>query len=215
MLPRLSFRGCVVFTLASLASFGFALGCRKTPGHQGPSQVAPCTLSVDSDAPSPIRSALPRIGITWIDPPELKRAPSASPKRRATYVVPHAAGDTEDGDLAVFHARPDRRGDIDATIDCWVTQFSGAAPADVKRSSREANGLHFYTVEIKHGTFDARQTSTGSSTTKKDYAFDGAIVQGPGGAYLFELTGPEHTVAERHSAFAALLDSMHIVRADH
>ena len=215
MLGRGSCRGCVVFTLASLTSFGFAPGCRKTAELLDPNQGSPCALSAEPDGPRPVGSALPRVGITWIDPRGLKRVPPTSPKRRASYVVPRAAGDKEDGDLAVFHSRLERRSDIDATIDCWVMQFSGTDAADVKRSEREANGLHLYTVEIKHGIFDARQTPTDSSAPKKDYALEGAIVQGPGGAYLFELIGPAYTVAVDRSAFMTLLDSMRIVRADH
>jgi hypothetical protein len=135
--------------------------------------------------------------------------------QRARYLIPRAAGETEDGELAVFHFGPGQGGGIDANIDRWVKQFSGVGSGGVKRAVREANGLHLHTVEIRRGTFDAEKTSIGSSGSKKGYALEGAIVEGPSGSYLFEMTGPAHTIAAGRAAFIQLLDSVHIVRADH
>jgi hypothetical protein len=182
-------RGRAVFALASLMSFAFA--CRKTP--------AP---------PRPSASPSPRVGITWVDPPGLHRVPPADPTQRARYLVPRAAGDPEDGELAVFHFDPGQGDGIDANMNRWVASFTGVDPGHVKRVEREANGLRLHTVEIARGTFEGAQT-------KKDYALEGASVEGPGGAYLFKMTGPAPTIAARRPAFLQLLDSMHIVRADH
>jgi hypothetical protein len=130
--------------------------------------------------------------------------------RKASYEVPHASGDAEDGELAVFYFGPGQGGGIDANVDRWVKQFSGVSPGEVKRADRQANGLRQHTVDIQHGTFDAGQMAMSASAAgpKKDYALAGAIVEAPSGAYFFKMTGPARTVAAAHAAFLALLDSV-------
>lgn len=201
--------------LASLTSLGLGFGCRKAPGPSSPHEGASSALGPKPEATPPSALQSPRVGITWVDPPGLHRVPRTSPTQSASYVVPRAAGDTEDGALAVFHFGPEQCSGIDATIDRWVKQFPGVAPGAVKRAFRAANGLHLYTVEIQHGTFDAGPTSKGSSELRKDYALEGAIAEGPSGAYLFKMTGPAHTVAAGRPAFMQLFNSVHVVRADH
>ena len=128
--------------------------------------------------------------------------------RKASYEVPHAGTDTEDGELAVFYFGPNDGGGIEPNVARWVKQFSGIEPGDVKRADREANGLRQHTVEIAHGTFESGMPGAGPSGPKKDYALEGAIVEAPSGAYFFKMTGPAHTVAVARAAFLQLLDSV-------
>ena len=130
--------------------------------------------------------------------------------RKASYEVPRAAGDTEDGELAVFYFGPGQGGSIDANVDRWVKQFSGISANDVKRADREANGLRQHTVEIERGSFDAGQMATAGDAkgAKKDFALEGAIVETPGGAYFFKMTGPSRTVLAARASFLQLLDSV-------
>jgi len=153
---------------------------------------------------------MPPVEITWVDPPGLRRVPPKSPMRKASYEVPHAKGDAEDGELAVFYFGPGQGGSIDANVDRWVKQFPGVPAGDVKRADREANGLRQHTVEIQRGTFDAGQMAMGSASKgpKPNYALLGAIVEAPSGAYFFKMTGPASTVAEARTAFLQLLDSV-------
>jgi hypothetical protein len=181
-----------LLVLAALSASGFALGCRR------------------SSAP-PVPPA--RVGITWVDPLEFRRVTPTTP-RRATYVVPRAAGETEDGDLAVFHVGPGDDAGVDAHIDRWVAPFSAVDPRQVKRVDRDVGGLHLRMIEIPHGTFDAGQASAGAAAQKRDYALEGAIVEVPGNAYLFRLIGPARTVAAARPAFEQLLESMRIVRPE-
>ncbi len=147
--------------------------------------------------------------ITWVDPPGLRRVPPKSAMRKASYEVPRANGDTEDGELAVFYFGPGQGGSIDANVDRWVKQFSGISANDVKRADREANGLRQHTVEIQHGSFDAGQMAMGGSKgPKSDYALEGAIVETPSGAYFFKMTGPSRTVLAARAPFLQLLDSV-------
>ena len=201
-----------------LSGLGLALACRKTPEPPGagsasaaqtPSAAAPgpglaAHRSVHDSASAPVQ-------ITWADPPGLRRVQPKNAMRKASYEVPHASGDSEDGELAVFYFGPGQGGSIDANVDRWVKQFSGVAASDVKRADREANGLRQHTVEIQHGTFDAGQMAMGGSKgPKNDYALLGAIVETPGGAYFFKMTGPSRTVAAARAPFQQLLDSVRI-----
>jgi hypothetical protein len=154
-------------------------------------------------------SASAALDITWVDPPGLRRVPPKTAMRKASYEVPRASGDSEDGELAVFYFGPGQGGSIDANVDRWVKQFSGVSPSDVKRADREANGLRQHTVEIEHGTFDAGPMAMGGSKgPKSDYALEGAIVETPSGAYFFKMTGPSRTVLAARGPFLQLLDSV-------
>ncbi len=131
--------------------------------------------------------------------------------RKASYEVPRAAGDTEDGELAVFYFGPGQGGSIDANVDRWVKQFSGVSASDVKRADREANGLRQHTVEIQRGTFEAGQMAlSGSKGPRKDYALEGALVETPSGTYFFKMTGPSSTVLAARAPFLQLLDSVRV-----
>jgi hypothetical protein len=199
----------VVLALAALVSVGVAPGCRKAPESQVPKEEPP-------RASSPKTEAAPRVGITWADPSGLHRISPNSPAQKARYSLPRAADDKEDGELAVFHFGPGQREAIDAAVASWVAAFSDVAPGDVKRTEREINGLDVRTIEIARGTFEPGRTPAGSSPgPKKDYALQGAIVEGQGGAYLFELTGPARTIAAGGPVFAALVDSVRIVHPEH
>ena len=199
----------IVSLLSGVATGG---GCRRTPEPPGP-EASPSSQPAASPRPveqaAPVSSALPPVEITWVDPAGLRRVPPKNAMRKASYEVPRAKGDTEDGELAVFYFGPGQGGGIDANVDRWVKQFSGVSPGDVKRADRQANGLRQHTVEIEHGTFDAGQMAMGGAAgPKKDYALAGAIVEAPSGAYFFKMTGPAHTVAAARPAFLQMLDSV-------
>ncbi|HYQ31489.1 MAG TPA: hypothetical protein VER04_29865 [Polyangiaceae bacterium] len=195
-----------------VSGLAFGLACRKTPEPSGAGSKPGAQESKSSPAAPhapPVASAVPGVEITWVDPPALRRVPPKSAMRKASYEVPHAAGDTEDGELAVFYFGPGQGGSIDANVDRWVKQFSGISASDVKRADREANGLRQHTVEIEHGSFDAGQMAMGGAKgPKKDYALEGAIVETPGGAYFFKMTGPARTVLAARASFFQLLDSI-------
>lgn len=145
--------------------------------------------------------------ITWLDPPSFKRVPPSNPMRKASYVVPRAAGDAEDGELTVFYFGPGQGGSIDANVDRWVKQFGEIKPGDVKRADREANGLRQHTVELESGTFSSGMPGS-ASKPKENYGLIGGIVETPSGVYFFKLTGPSKTVKQAKPDFYKLLDSI-------
>jgi hypothetical protein len=173
-------------------------------------EVKPSVASpLPTPAPSPTTAkSLPPVEITWVDPPEWKRSPKPNPMRKATYVVPRAAGDGEDGELGVFYFGPGQAGGIEANVDRWVKQFKDVPAERVRREDRKTNGMLTHVIQIDSGTFNANTMGQGAEKLKKDYALLGAIVEAPSGAYFFKLTGPKKTVSAAKKPFDALLASI-------
>jgi hypothetical protein len=199
------------FALPVCAMLALAVGCDKKTHEPSPATApllgaAPTTPPV---APVPAGSASQEpLHLTWVDPPAFKRVPPSNPMRKASYLVPRASGDAEDGELAVFYFGPGQGGGIDANVDRWVKQFVDAKPSDVKRADREANGLRQHTVELESGTFSSGMAMGGSGKPKPSYGLLGGIVEAPSGAYFFKLTGPSATVKQARAQFYQLLDSV-------
>jgi hypothetical protein len=128
--------------------------------------------------------------------------------RKATYLIPRAAGDTEDGELGVFYFGPGQGGGIEANVDRWVKQFKDVPPERVRREDRKTNGMLTHVIEVESGTFNANSMGHGGEKLKKDYALLGAIVEAPSGAYFFKLTGPRKTVLSARKPFDALIASV-------
>jgi hypothetical protein len=150
-------------------------------------------------------------GLSWKAPSSWKAQPQR-PMRAATYTVPKAAGDQEDGECAVFYFGPGQGGGVDANIKRWIGQFDapGGGPADrlAKTSKITVNGLPVTRIDLS-GTY---KPSAGpmmqASASKPGYRLLGAIVEGPQGAVFFKFTGPAKTVAAHQSAFETLLKSV-------
>lgn len=179
------------------------------PSLLGPSPVASApTRPAAPSMPAPAGSAQQEpLHITWVDPPTFKRIPPSNPMRKASFVVPRAAGDSEDGEVTVFYFGPGQGGSIDANVERWVKQFGEVKPGDVRRADREANGLRQHTVELDSGTF-ASGMPGGATKAKEAYGLVGGIVETPSGAYFFKMTGPAKTVKQAKPEFYKLLDSV-------
>jgi hypothetical protein len=189
-----------------------AAGCKKTPeptSNAGPSLLGsvPTTPKPPAPAATPSAMANPPVEVSWFDPPEWKRSPKVSPMRKATYVIPHAPSDKEDGELGVFYFGPGQGGGVDANVDRWVKQFTDVTVDKVKRADRQANGMKQHTVEVESGTFNVNAMA-GAPKLKTGYGLLGAIVEAPSGQYFFKLTGPEATVKAARKSFYQLLDSV-------
>jgi hypothetical protein len=169
-----------------------------------PAAPAPQPVAVPKPAPD---AGLPPVAITWVDPPEWKRSEKSRMMRKATYVVPRAAGDKEDGDLGVFYFGPGQGGALEPNVDRWVKQFKGTKVEQVKRADRTVSGLVAHIVEIASGTYDAGPMGGGGGP-KENYSLLGAIVEAPSGSYFFKLVGPKATLVKARKPFFALLDSI-------
>jgi hypothetical protein len=208
------FRFCFTLPIAALLVLG--TGCDKKAQEPAAQQASPLLPLEPQSAPKTAPAMPPAAGsaqqeplhITWVDPPAFKRVPPSNPMRKASYVVPHATGDGEDGELAVFYFGPGQGGGIDANVERWVKQFADVKPSDVKRADRDANGLRQHTVELESGTFSSGMAMGGGGKPKSNYGLLGGIVEAPSGAYFFKLTGPSKTVKQAKAEFYKLLDSI-------
>jgi hypothetical protein len=192
----------IVVTLACVSA------CNKTPeppGSSGPNLLSVASASKPA-APAVPPSALP-LGITWEDPPGWPREAKQRMMRKATYQVPRAKGDTEDGELAVFYFGAGQGGSIEDNVQRWAKQFTEAKPKEPRRADRRANGLTHHTIEIDDGTYDPGMMGGGKGP-KPGFGLLGAIVEAPSGSYFFKLTGPKATVKGAKTKFYALLDSI-------
>jgi len=188
-----------------------AVACEKKPPEPSAQPASPFLPAPSAAAaplpatPAPAASMQQEpLHITWVDPPAFKRVPPSNPMRKASFVVPRAAGDAEDAELTVFYFGPGQGGSIDANVDRWVKQFGEVKPSDVKRADREANGLRQHTVELESGSF----SGMGGGKPKEHFGLIGGIVETPSGAYFFKLTGPTKTVNQAKPDFYKLLDSI-------
>jgi hypothetical protein len=126
--------------------------------------------------------------------------------RIATYAVPAAEGDTEQGECAVFYFGNEQGGGVDANIDRWVGQFEN--PGVPSRAAKEVSGLKVTLVQVS-GTYLSPGGPMMQSQGKKDnYRLYGAIVEAPQGAVFFKLTGPAKTVGTAEGEFNAMIESI-------
>jgi hypothetical protein len=208
-----SFRMTREFALTALfaVTLATASACKKTPeptGSSGPNLLAVGSAAKPQPSPALAPSALP-LGITWEDPPDWPREARQRPMRKATYKVPRAKGDGDDGELAVFYFGAGQGGGLEDNVQRWVKQFSERKPEEPRRADRSANGLKQHTVEIDEGVYDPGMMGGGQKPTPKTgFALLGAIVEAPSGSYFFKLTGPKATVQGAKTKFYALLDSI-------
>src|SRR5690606_2877124 len=108
---------------------------------------------VPASTPPPAHKAAGSdLGLTWTDPPGWQRGPDR-PMRAATYSVPKAEGDAQDGELAVFYFGAGQGGDVEMNINRWTGQFTEVAPNAIQRSERTVSDLVQHIVEIPQGTY--------------------------------------------------------------
>jgi len=145
-------------------------------------------------------------GINWTAPAGWKAQPDR-PMRAATYVVPAAAGDKEDGECAVFYFGPGQGGGVDENVRRWMAQFEGGQSATPKTKAQTVQGLKVTTVEHA-GTFLSGAPMAPVKTPKPGYRLIGSIVEAPGGSVFFKLTGPAKTVEAAQASFDKMIGSV-------
>ena len=132
--------------------------------------------------------------------------------RAANYVIPAAAGDSEDGELAVYYFGPGQGGAVEANIQRWIDQFrapdGGPADALAKRSSKTVNGIEVEILDLT-GTYMFKASPMApSATPKPGYRMMAAIAQGPSAPVFFKLTAPKKTADAVESQFFEIVDSL-------
>lgn len=139
--------------------------------------------------------------IAWKAPEGWPLVEHPSPMRLATYRIPKAEGDADDGEMTVTRVG----GDIESNISRWSSQFEGS-PAP-KRSDRSSGDLKVTVVELE-GTFQGMaMPGQAGSGPKQGFAMLAAIVEAGGDAHFFKLTGPKKTVEAARGGFDELVTS--------
>jgi hypothetical protein len=136
--------------------------------------------------------------LTWKAPARWQSVPNTSSMRLATYRVPHAPGDAEDGDLSVMQAG----GSVDANVQRWIGQFDAEGQKTAKRSTKKVSGLEVTILEVE-GTY-----AGGMGKDRGDasgWALLGAVVATPGMPHFFKLTGPAKSVKAARAEFDQLV----------
>ncbi|NUO54676.1 MAG: hypothetical protein HOV80_38035 [Polyangiaceae bacterium] len=187
--------------LSWLAVALFAVACDSNPEVPPPkTQATGATAAPGSAAPGGA-GGVKESSITWKAPEAWTVVNHPSPMRLATYRIPKAEGDAEDGELTVTRVG----GDVQSNIQRWSKQFEGS-PAP-KTSERTAGDMKVTIVELE-GTFSGMaMPGQAAAGPKPDYAMLAAIVEGTGDPHFFKLTGPKKTVDAARGGFDELVAS--------
>src|SRR5579863_9238593 len=129
-------------------------------------------------------------GLKWTDSVGWVSQGSA-PFRAVTYSVPAVPG-SEKAECIVYFFGPGQGGTVEANLDRWKGQFSGAKAA--KAARRTVHGVPVTTIDLT-GTY----TATGGQVKEgqgplPSYRMLAAIAEGPGGNIFIRFIGPEKTV---------------------
>jgi hypothetical protein len=178
------------------------VGCDSNPDVPPAKPQAPGASTTAGTAAPGGTAGVKETSIVWKAPEAWTVVNHPSPMRLATYRIPKAEGDAEDGEMTVTRVG----GDVQSNIQRWSKQFEGA-PAP-KTSERTAGDMKVTIVELE-GTFSGMaMPGQAAATPKSDYAMLAAIVEGTGDPHFFKLTGPKKTVEAARGGFDELVASV-------
>jgi len=166
------------------------------------------TLAALAQTPAPAGS------LAFTAPEAWKPRPAASSMRVAEFVVPKAAGDSEDGETIIYYFGARGGGGAEANIDRWIGQMKqpDGTPSKDKavRDEQTVNGLKVSTVDVS-GTYVA-EMSPGSTEhyNKPGFRLRAAVVETPRGPYYIKMTGPAKTIAAADADFKKLVESLRV-----
>lgn len=154
------------------------------------------------------------VGLRYTAPPAWQRVPAMTAMRSDQYLLPRAAGDTEDAELRVFYFGPGGSGAVDANVQRWRQQFTGpdggpVPEADLRREDLEVSGLKVTLIDVT-GSFAGApmRPDAPAPPVKPTYGLLGAIVETPAGPWYFKAVGPAATIAAHRAGFRALVASV-------
>jgi hypothetical protein len=148
-----------------------------------------------------LRFSLPR---TW------RRVPTVLETRAAEYRIPPAAGDAAETEFVLLFAGEDKGGDAGRHLERWNSRFvqpDGRSSRDVAVvTNRSVNDLRITAIDLT-GTYVGSRSGPGVAGVS-GFRILGAVVEGKGGPWVFELFGPTATVGQVKPDFDALLGSL-------
>ena len=143
--------------------------------------------------------------LTFTKPAAWTDRAAASSMRVAEFIVPRAAGDTEDGELIVYYFGGGG-GSVEANLQRWTSQFESAKePAP---TTMAVNGLKLTSLDVS-GTYVAEMRPGSSERyNKPGYRMRATVVETPKGPYFIKLIGPAKTIESAGAAFDQFLHSL-------
>jgi len=127
--------------------------------------------------------------------------------RAATYVVPAAPGDKEDGECGIYYFGQGKGGSVDDNMKRWIGQFE-PAQEDAQPRKRTVNGLNVTSIDVSGAYTGAGGPMATTKTIKPGYRLLGAIVEAPEGLIFIKFTAPAKTAAANQANFENLLKSL-------
>lgn len=132
--------------------------------------------------------------------------------RAASYVIPRAAGDSEDGECIVYYFGPGQGGGVEANVKRWIGQFRtpDGKPADdlAERTEWTANGVKLTQVDVSGTYLFKPAPMMPKAVEKPGFRMLAVIAEAPQAPVFFKLTGPKKTVDGAQKAFRVMLDSV-------
>ncbi|MEZ4461982.1 MAG: hypothetical protein R3E66_20130 [bacterium] len=126
--------------------------------------------------------------LRWTAPATWTAAVPASSMRLAEYTLPPADGSLP-GEISIFYFGASGGGGVEANVQRWIGQFSGAdgAPAASNQSEETVNGMKVHRVDAS-GTYNPGMAGNGVS--RENHRMLGAIVESPVGLYFSSSSAP-------------------------
>ena len=143
--------------------------------------------------------------LTFTRPPAWTDRAPASSMRIAEFVVPKAAGDTEDGELIVYYFGGGG-GSVEANLERWTSQFE-SSKEPVRRTST-VNGLQLTSLDVSGTYVGEVRPGSAERHRKPGFRMRATIVETPKGPYFIKLTGPSATIDQAGAAFDQFLRSL-------
>ena len=125
--------------------------------------------------------------------------------RSAEYLVPRAAGDSDDAECTIITFGAGKGGSVDENVDRWIKQLDGASTP--QRTTRTVHGMKVTRVEATGTYLGMRMPGGPGAPPRPGSRLTGAIVEAPSGLWFFKLTGPDATVKASDAELDALVDS--------
>lgn len=182
----------------------------------------PATAAISQPASElePLTSQLPEswtsgsaAGVSWRISDDWEIGPEA-PMRAGTYLASAAEGDAEGAECRVNFFGQGQGGNVEQNIVRWQGQMEAPDQegvfAEPLVSQVTVNGLQVSIVELA-GTYLSKSRPMAREFTRKpDFRMFAAIVQAPGGALFFKMTGPAKTMQLQRETFRQMVGSLRI-----
>jgi len=182
-------------------------GMNLPPGHPAIGEPgSPAVGAAQPPAPDRLKYTVPS---HWVE------VPVRSGLRAAQYRLPRAAGDSEDGEVAVFS--PGIGGDVEANIARWRGQFTapdgGPLPDEAAvRQAMQVNGLQVTLLDVagRYNPGAGMMMSGSAPAIKEQYRMFAVIVETPDGPRFIKAVGPQETMNQHRAAFLDFVRSLRL-----